>query len=1104
MKANAPPPAEPTPPAPAAPAEGPPATATPRLAAWPEWFVAVDVVLALVGVVLAFLLASFAARDSDLWLHLAGGRLIAEGKLSLGGDPLSFADPERPWVRTTWLFDLAAYLAYKADPTGVVLVGVKAATFAAAFALFALLRRPGHSLWPWAVLGALAALAAAPYAALRPAVVSVALLSLTMALIARLPWRAGSWREPLTLAGVFALWANVDAWFFLGPLALACVLVGELAQRQLFEPAAADPADPFPPAAPVGALAKALGLGVAACLLNPFLLAGLAKDPGEALEQLLPMELGFGLPAGASESYDLVGLTLTPLSAQYTTQESLGNSVNGYSYAALLVAGVAALVLGYGRLRASHVLLWLAFAGLTLLHVRLIPYFAVVVAPVVAGHVNGLSGRLRLGRASDPKTRILLTACGLGRLICVALAALMLLATYPGWLHPQAVARSAQKRLDWALAPEAGLERSAKALAALRADGTVPDGLRGLNVSAEFGNYLAWHAPGERVFVNGRYPFHRDDLPDLVSARQGVGSRRSPAEAAARSNELNRVVAGRDAGYLLVAGSTGQRTDAQSGQRTDAQSALELAFDDTRWVLWHLDGRLAVLGRLTGDAAADGRARGRRFDAARVAFGPGLPPLPEVKAFPPAFAPEETAEQFLDRPPAVPPETDDAATYRVYAEYARQRAEGEYRRRAEAVLPARWALLGAGRPPLFAARPAEDDAFTVPILMVRAARQAIAANPSAAEPHALLIEAYNLPLAPLLDTSLFDGLSERELQTVTARYRALERVPVAGFQRSGIAEVALEQSFTLAAYFEQTNQLDAAKWAFDRHVAYFESLPEGAQKALAASGKPDAKPDEALKARRAEVQTRQDAHSREVLKRRDSVARIADPLARFQAAGQVGLPLYAIELFNAIPPDPAKPMPPQAVIAKVVLELRVGRLEEASADLAALDDTIQGLVRQNPADKVVVGFQLLQMAVARLEGNPGADAAVLARPTFPKVAFDPTATRLPAVLIGLQALAGGPVALLASDQAAQSRAPVLKYLNQIDQARDVLVQESQVSYDRAMLALLNGNVADAKGWLTESLTPQGVRLADLGDPERAARAERYLQLLERAATPRAK
>jgi len=1077
--------------------------AEPRLAAWPEWFAAVDVVLALVGVVLAFLLASFAARNSDVWLHLAGGRLIAAGELGLGTDSMSFAEPARPWVRTTWLFDLAAYLAYKADASGVTLVGVKAAVFAAAFALFGLLRRPGHALWPWAVVGVLAALAAAPYALLRPAVASVALLSLTMALIARLPWRSGSWREPGILAGVFALWANVDAWFFLGPLALACVLVGELAQRRLFGPATADPADPFPAAPPVSALAKALGLGVVACLLNPFFLAALVKDPGEAFGQLVPPELGFLTPAGATESFELINLTLSPLSPQYLAQESLGKGVNGVAYAALLVSGVAALLLGFGRLRAAHVALWLAFGGLSLLHVRLIPYFAVVVAPIVAGHANGLSWRLKLGRAADPQTRILLTACGLGRVLSVALLTVMLLATYPGWLHPASASRSAQNRLDWSLAPEAGLERSAKLLAQLRADGALGDGPRGLNVSADFGNYVAWHAPGERVFVNGRYSYHRRELPDLVAARQGVGSRRGNAEGVARSKELNRVVIERDADSLVVAGVTGGRTDTQSGQRTDAEGVLGLAFDDERWVLWHLDGRLAVLGRLTGDAAADAKTRARRFDAARAAFGPGLAKLPAAKALPLAPAPELTAEQYLDRPLPLPPETDDAATYRIYADYARQRAENDYRRAVEAVLPARWALIGAGRPPLFPQPPREDDVLTVPLLMVRAARQAIAANPAPAEPYFLLAEAYGQPGAPVGDGPLFGDVGERELQTVAALSRALERVPpVPGYARGGLAEAALQQSFALVAAFEQSNQIDAASQAYDRHVAYFNALPEPAQKAIAASqGKPGAKPEDALKARQAEALGRQDKYATEVDRRREAVKRVPDPLGRFQAAAQVGLPLYAIEVFNAIPPDAAKPIPPQAVLAKVALALRAGRLEDAASDLAALDDSIQTLQRQNPADPVAQGFLALQMVAARLEGNPGADNAVLPRPAFPKVAYDPTASRLPAVLVGLQALAGSPVGLLQSEQAAASRAPILRHLNQIDQARAILLQNSAFSYDRAMLALLNGDTADARGWLTESLTPQGVKLADLGEVDRAARAERYLQLIDRAATP---
>src|SRR5436190_11080578 len=39
---------------------------------------------------LAFFLASFAATNSDLWMHLAAGRLIARGQFPFGSDPFAY------------------------------------------------------------------------------------------------------------------------------------------------------------------------------------------------------------------------------------------------------------------------------------------------------------------------------------------------------------------------------------------------------------------------------------------------------------------------------------------------------------------------------------------------------------------------------------------------------------------------------------------------------------------------------------------------------------------------------------------------------------------------------------------------------------------------------------------------------------------------------------------------------------------------------------------------------------------------------------------------------------------------------------------------------
>src|SRR5690348_12286356 len=49
-----------------------------------------DRLLALLVVILAFLTASFLAHNSDLWFHLATGRLLAHGQFSFGTDPFAY------------------------------------------------------------------------------------------------------------------------------------------------------------------------------------------------------------------------------------------------------------------------------------------------------------------------------------------------------------------------------------------------------------------------------------------------------------------------------------------------------------------------------------------------------------------------------------------------------------------------------------------------------------------------------------------------------------------------------------------------------------------------------------------------------------------------------------------------------------------------------------------------------------------------------------------------------------------------------------------------------------------------------------------------------
>src|SRR5581483_4412114 len=102
-----------------------------------------DGTLALVVLALAFLLASFAATNSDLWLHLAAGRLVAHGQYPFGADPFSaLTDPTPVWVNHAWLFHLLLHGLYQAAG-GPALVIAKAVLAFLLAGVLMFIRRPG-------------------------------------------------------------------------------------------------------------------------------------------------------------------------------------------------------------------------------------------------------------------------------------------------------------------------------------------------------------------------------------------------------------------------------------------------------------------------------------------------------------------------------------------------------------------------------------------------------------------------------------------------------------------------------------------------------------------------------------------------------------------------------------------------------------------------------------------------------------------------------------------------------------------------------------------------------------------------------------------------
>src|SRR5262249_28200540 len=139
-------------------------------------------------ILLTFFLASFAVQNSDFWMPLATGRLLAEGQYSFGVNP--FSNPETVyWANQAWLFDLILYLlsslagGVDAPAAGAVLVVFKALLIMGLAWLMLKTRRPGQSLWVPALCTGLAVLVMSPRLVLQPVICSYLFLGLTIYLL---------------------------------------------------------------------------------------------------------------------------------------------------------------------------------------------------------------------------------------------------------------------------------------------------------------------------------------------------------------------------------------------------------------------------------------------------------------------------------------------------------------------------------------------------------------------------------------------------------------------------------------------------------------------------------------------------------------------------------------------------------------------------------------------------------------------------------------------------------------------------------------------------------------------------------------------------------
>jgi hypothetical protein len=696
-------------------------------------------VLSFLVLVLAFLAASFLARNSDLWFHLGTGRLLTQRGWWFGTDPFTYTTRGVSWANHAWLFDMLLY-GLHALVGGTGLVVLKALLVTALAGVLLRVRRPDGAAWVPAVGTALAVLAMSPRLLLQPACVSYFLLGLTFALLALPHIRqeaadGGPRRLPRAfwLLALFVLWVNLDDWFLLGPVLVALFWLGERLQGERHTPGWLVP------------------VGFAVCLLNPYTFHAFTLPP-----EVSPVTWTSGLPWDARFQAQFA----SPWQPAHRHAAAALNAA-ALAYYALVLLGVLSFLARPRAARGWRLLVWLPFALLAAWQARLIPFFAVVAAPITVLNVQDfLAARARTA-SPGPRTRLLPRAgrllLGLGLLVLIGLA-------WPGWLAGYG---REERRVAWGVQADPSLRRAAETLHAWRRQHLLgaPDEERVFAPDPEVAQYAAWFAPGEEFFFDHRYPLFAGVVRDYETVCRGLEP--GPAADAGPADDWQEVLRRHHVAVVVFADRDPRRLSAVLHR---------LLADRENWTLLSVSGEGVIAG--WNAARAAGAFAPLAFDADRLAFAPEdeqarreLPAAPE--AGPPLPPPRLTAWERLTRPPAAP--AWESAAAGVYLQDFEETQDWQGRQRlrrrlagyaaglagvpaSAPAVPRVVVQLGAAHPLLGARGAAEsfllrdqlgpyfaallDRPPALPLLAVRAARRAVAAEPADASAWLRLGQAY--------------------------------------------------------------------------------------------------------------------------------------------------------------------------------------------------------------------------------------------------------------------------------------------------------------------------------------------------------------------------
>ncbi len=408
-------------------------------------------------------LALFGLRtisNADVWQHLALGRAIAEKGL-VKTDALTFTMENRPWVNTSWLYDLLVYGLWTIGQAPLLILLTVVVTVAAFVVVLPVARR-----WAGAsAVGAALILSAwllAPQFVVGPAAFGLLFAAVFIRVLAG---SHKSWVNWVVLVPVQILWANMHESFLAGPV-LCAVYVADI----WFGSKAKAPDGIVPPHVRTRTLDTAwLVPGTfIACVLNPF---------GPAL-------LSDVIGVYTNLAFVYAQEWISPFSGQFPASLYAKHVVT----LALLI-GAGGLVTERRKLPVALTTLAVLGAFLVVRSMRFIDVFALLAFPFLSLSLSAIGRYLREMLPSVMKDREPVT---LG--ITVVLALLSALAVASSALYTTSGSAS-----RFGLGVEYDLFPSAASTLIARPD--FPR--RAVNMTHD-GGFLAWRNPGRQIFVDQR------------------------------------------------------------------------------------------------------------------------------------------------------------------------------------------------------------------------------------------------------------------------------------------------------------------------------------------------------------------------------------------------------------------------------------------------------------------------------------------------------------------------------------------------------------------------------------------------------------------------